>query len=522
MLGVGLPTLIYPFGRDQGTLAYIGSAILRGQVPHRDTWDQKPPGVPYLYALAFLMLGKSMEAIRAFDLLYQLLTVLLLFKLAETLYRASLAFLAGLFYGISYFIENNYFSMAHVDGFLNLPLIAAVYACYLGRRRRNKALLLLGGCLSSLAFTMKYPALFVLIGLGLYLGGEGSSDPAAGGQKREGRLSPAAYLKERVTNPGLLLAGFFLGLLPPALYLLRKGALYNLLETQWVFNSGYTRLAFQGGLLEFFSTVLIQLNRYLYYKAFFSVLMVAALVYGFTHRTSENRLTLVWFFSSLLGVIAQAKFYYYHWMLLLAPLSVLSAVGFDRLFQGLRLGASWLKNEFKVFALVTLFILILPTVNSYRSMARTFVDLLRGTLRVEDYYDRFNTPQGDFSLRTILAVVDYLQQKTTRQDAVYIWGFEPLINFLADRPIPTRYTYNVPLVAPWGKPSWREELIEDLKRSPPRYMMVAEKDAIPWTTGRTEDSKRLLEEFPDLKTFLRENYREEKQIGPFTLYRRKI
>ncbi len=510
VLCLGLPTFYYPLGRDQGNLAYSGSIILKGQVPHRDSWDQKPPGVAYLYALAFLLFGKSMEAVRALDILYHLVTVLLLFELVKTLYHTSVAFWAGGLYSLSYFVQNNYFNIAHVDGFLNLPLTAAAYLCYVGQGRRKKTLLFLAGFLCSLAFIIKYPSLLVVLGFILYLL-KSKPPEVAPSSNQSNKFQP--WL-----NSGLLMLGFILGLVLIILYLFQKGALYPLLETQRVFNTGYTRLALHDGFRAFLSTTLVQLSRYVYYKAFFSVLAAAGLVYCFKSKTSENRLVRIWFFASLLGVMVQAKFYYYQWMGLLAPFSILSALGLTEIFQGFYLKGFY-KNEQRIFTLAALFILILPTLNSYQQMSRTFIDLFRGTLSLEEYYARLDFLQGDTSLRTTLAVVDYLQQRTNPEDTIYIWGSEPLIYFLADRATPTRYTFNVPLIVSWGKASWREELLQDLTRSRPRYILVAEKDGMLWTTGRSEDSKTLLEEFSELKTFLMKNYHKEGKIGHLTLYR---
>ena len=47
---VRLPSLVQPMGPDQGLYAYVGERILHGELPYRDAWDQKPPGIHYVYA----------------------------------------------------------------------------------------------------------------------------------------------------------------------------------------------------------------------------------------------------------------------------------------------------------------------------------------------------------------------------------------------------------------------------------------------------------------------------------------
>ena len=50
LLIVRLPSLVQPMGPDQALYAYVGGRILHGDLPYRDAWDQKPPGIHYVYA----------------------------------------------------------------------------------------------------------------------------------------------------------------------------------------------------------------------------------------------------------------------------------------------------------------------------------------------------------------------------------------------------------------------------------------------------------------------------------------
>ena len=50
LLIVRLPSLAQPMGADQGLYAYVGDRIRHGELAYRDAWDQKPPGIHYVYA----------------------------------------------------------------------------------------------------------------------------------------------------------------------------------------------------------------------------------------------------------------------------------------------------------------------------------------------------------------------------------------------------------------------------------------------------------------------------------------
>jgi len=51
LLTIRLPSLVQPAGGDQGLYVYAGQRILAGDVMYRDMWDQKPPGISFVYAL---------------------------------------------------------------------------------------------------------------------------------------------------------------------------------------------------------------------------------------------------------------------------------------------------------------------------------------------------------------------------------------------------------------------------------------------------------------------------------------
>src|SRR2546423_1501689 len=61
--------LTFSFGRDQGIYAMVGDGIVHGKMPYRDLWDFKPPGIFLVYALAQVLFGHSMLAIRILEVL---------------------------------------------------------------------------------------------------------------------------------------------------------------------------------------------------------------------------------------------------------------------------------------------------------------------------------------------------------------------------------------------------------------------------------------------------------------------
>jgi hypothetical protein len=68
LLILRLPSLVQPMGADQGLYAYVGDRILHGELAYRDAWDQKPPGIHYVYA-ALRAVAPRDAAVPAADLL---------------------------------------------------------------------------------------------------------------------------------------------------------------------------------------------------------------------------------------------------------------------------------------------------------------------------------------------------------------------------------------------------------------------------------------------------------------------
>lgn len=104
-------------------------------------------------------------------------------------------------------------------------------------------------------------------------------------------------------------------------------------------------------------------------------------------------------------------------------------------------------------------------------------------------------------------------------NGVYVWGAAALIYYLTGRPSPSRFVPNFPLVAPWGPPAWRDELIADLQRSPPAFIVVAQGDQGSKAL-RPLDSEAYLKRFPALNAFISKSYERAAAFPFFVVYRR--
>jgi hypothetical protein len=84
-LGISLqliPTLIYQ-GRDSGIVAYTSHRVLKGDILYREVWDNKPPVIYYLNALAFSIVGTNRWALWWVDTLSVYVAALVVFWLVR-------------------------------------------------------------------------------------------------------------------------------------------------------------------------------------------------------------------------------------------------------------------------------------------------------------------------------------------------------------------------------------------------------------------------------------------------------
>ena len=85
-----------PLERDEGEYAYIAQRWLLGEVPYRDSFDQKPPAAFGVYALILSTLGSSPAAIHWGAQLWMLGTLALVVHLGRAWLSAPAAVAAGL------------------------------------------------------------------------------------------------------------------------------------------------------------------------------------------------------------------------------------------------------------------------------------------------------------------------------------------------------------------------------------------------------------------------------------------
>jgi hypothetical protein len=236
---------------------------------------------------------------------------------------------------------------------------------------------------------------------------------------------------------------------------------------------------------------------------------------------------VVFLLSSVAATLLQGKLFEYHWIPAFAPAAILSAACLIGLLREIRAQAgrsshaplkTWPDMRTALAVVVIAGLLILTGYDNLARYRRMAV-YLAGRMSAEQYYAQFDIGT-DFSRTGTLRAATYLREHTEPGETALIWGAEPVVNFLAQRASPTKYIFTYMLVDEGGSSrleASRRDLINDLDKAEPTYIVLVEGDVTPLTPL---GSRAQLDEFPAFKAILDSEYRFEIQVEDYLFYRK--
>lgn len=511
VLGCALLLPAFSFGRDQGIYATVGRAMLSGQVPYRDVWDFKPPGIFLLFAVSEALFGHTMAAPRILEALGLLAMAWAMVQLAERWYGSKTPGWIGAAIAAIVHVELDFWHSGQPESFGGFLCILALWlATGESSPRLRPWLWGLAGALLGFSSLLKPP----LGGVGLIL---------------------FAYLvrQQRANRRDLLLglsALCFGAALPLALcfvWFWSRGGWDALLWTMKDFAPGYTALGWQGdhrALEMFYFAAVEAMTRF---SALIAIGVVAALMLpvATVREQSGTFLLLGCAVVQITGIALQAKFFQYHYGATTPLLSLIAGSGWHKLWA-----RSWPKRPtgpLLVLASAVAALWMRKPVNDVPGtvLERTFarLEFLFHARRPDarPQLDAALHRAADYDLAADRLVADWVIGNTKPNDAILIWGFEPVVYWISGRRPATRFIYDVPQRSQWQTEISQRIYIEEVTRSRPSIVIVQHHDVFPGVTGHMTDSAADLERFPALDAYVSEHYVAETSIEDFDVYRRK-
>jgi 4-amino-4-deoxy-L-arabinose transferase-like glycosyltransferase len=498
----GAVSLVYPFGRDQATYAFMGDAILHGMTLYRDVPWGLPPMTALVHAFAFVLFGRNMTSIRILDLLWTLATVggLSLF-VTKAFRRPWLGVIAGLLYSLIYY-GIDFWDTAQVDGFLNLPLVLSMYLLAWTLTRGNSGkhpsssrmwasygVLFVAGFLMGVALLFKYTMGLLLPGAALAVALASDRRPAEGWRA-------AAWFCGGSLAAGLaaLLAIYGSGALPAFIELEVHGIL------------PYSRLAYHVsdavlpicllGIPGLIAALVILLAKRRQWTP--SPVLGAALI-------------LAWLAAALASLLAQGKFFIpYHYLPVLPPLAVFGACALAVAFRPL---ARSLVSTWRMVALLTIALAGLALAADYPARLAVLARVASHRVSLADLWSQGSFSRGKYLVSEDLALARYLKERTRPEERVANFGIDPPATFPDWREPVLRLT------AKTGVDPSLWELPAEFRANPPDIITVKHGERLPWVWAGNRDAYEHLLAFAGLRDFVAERYELEARIGHFDVLR---
>jgi hypothetical protein len=386
-------------------------------------------------------------------------------------------------------------------------LLAGLWVFVRFLRSRSERLVWLAGLFWGGAFLYKYTALFYPVCALAFLGL--ITVAADRGISRRGTRGLGRVLI-------MLGCGFGTSLLPVIVYFAAHGALGDLVSASVFYNLKYTGVVSAGnGGLGFAlgqAAKWILRNPFLWLGGMAGAVTVAI-------RSRKERTSAIWLFwlaAAWAAIAANRRYFHYHFIQIVPPLAVLSAYVLD---WGITSIGRRKLRALTVPALAACFLLMAPDVRKVQQNLKPDLKVLLKKTTQPEYWARFVT--GDFSFLGDLYLAEYLKERTGPEDRIFIFGFEPLVYFLAAREPASRYIFNDPVTAPYVDHEARtralEEIVTDLGDTQPVYIVVVEGDANPVDPT---DSYGFFRNTALLGNLVDEGYLLERQARKFHIYRR--
>ncbi|WP_437620118.1 glycosyltransferase family 39 protein [Sorangium sp. So ce1151] len=555
-----LQILTYGYGRDQGIYAMVARAVLDGGMPYRDAFDFKPPGIFLIYALARALFGPAQWGIRALEVLGLAGMCLAMVSLAGRAFGDRRVGVVAAALAVLVHAQLDFWHTAQPESFGGMLTVFALLAATprrvagAPRPAPGAAALIASGALFGAAGLLKPP----LAGGGVVLAvvlaapalaelaGRARRRPARGADRRapeapgsaraapdpgEARASTTAPELARpaptapallwaALRPALLIAlGGVLPVLACVAWFAAKGALGDLREVLFVFTPHYTALGWRdAGVLDMaWHGVSEWLVRYSGPLALGLCCLLA--LHPDRHERAGVALLAGVIAMHLVGVVMQAKFFPYHYGATWPLTAMLAALGLWKAWQrSVRHGAK------AAAALVAALVATAFARSATKDVDEDYLDrcaervaLLAAGARDLGRVDHLASV-ADVNAAANRVVAAWLRERVAPGRPVFVWGFEPVIYDLAERPPATRYLYNVPQRAAWARQEARDALMRDLAARPPAAIVVERRDVFPSVTGDGLDSRDTLGGFPALAGLLEERYELAVRIEDFEIY----
>jgi hypothetical protein len=252
--------------------------------------------------------------------------------------------------------------------------------------------------------------------------------------------------------------------------------------------------------------------------------IIAAITISPMHHREREGLFLVLGVIALhvTGIAMQGKFFQYHYGATLPLVMFVAGLGLYKLWRRCLAGGLGGALAFAAF-----FSVCITMRQAVGDLPQDFWDRsamrFRYLFRMAPFERREALDEelgyvADYNLAADRAVAREIRSRTRGGAPIFVWGFEPAIYWLAERPAASRFIYNVPQRTSWEQGRARADLLRDLAAQKPAAIVVQRNDVFGVVTGNNLDSRGELPNFPALQELVRSSFELVTTVEDFDIY----
>lgn len=466
-----LPSLFEPYWYgDESIYLTLGMGLKKGLLLYRDIFDNKPP---LIYAIAAIANGRLFW-FRLLLLISTLLSTFFFYKLSKKMFvKNSAVKVSAIFFALFTTIRLFEGNIANSEIFILLPTVFSFYLLWPSVEEKSKKTsyrYLLGGVILSFGFLLKVPAVFDFLSLFLII--YFFSDQ---------KLKLSSLLKK---NYLYFLAGYLTPIALTGFYFFLRGAFYDFFSSCILQTFGYLS-SWKTGSHAF--SILSLFKTDLFLK---SSLILIIFIAFWLKRRQLNKLSaaiFIWFILSLFGATLSGRPYPHYLMQVVPSLSLT----FGLIFV----------NKNRLFLITLTFLFFLAAFVHYRFWTYTtlsyYQNFLQFALKIRNktaYYSYFNN-----QVLTNYKIAEVVSAYSRPDEKIFVWADEPSLYPLSGRLPSTPYTvaYHIIDLKLYAK-------VEKLLLEKPPAVIVYQQN---------------LSRFPFLESLIRGRYLQVATVNNFDIYR---
>jgi len=476
-------------GRDNGVFLYGGQQILLGKIPYLDFWDHKGPLIHYINALGLYLGNGYRWGVWGIEFIFLALTGFGVYKILK-INRGTVSGLIGLgswafathSIGPYHFGDSNF-----TETYSNLFNVL-VLLCWVKTRQQVKAkrYFVWIGLLGGASLLLRPNSLGVVIAVILV------------------EIIQGIFCKTTratVNDTSLILIGCAVFPILFALFFYRAGALPSVIDAVFRYNLIYARsgVSVISDFIIIRGTQIFALLGGLAYVI--AIAFLARIVSDIKNQLPVGTFSLLLLLGVPLemGLISLSGRVYPHYLISLFP------------YFGLLMG-------FAVSVIISRFHFnrgnAPATVLAFASLASLIAFSLPSQKEYLDIAQRLLL-EREKGIEAPSVLVRYVRENSFTGDTVLVWGNDVWINFLSDRPSPSKYSFQYPLfMQGYSKPEHVVGFLRELQENPPRLIVgvkeVDRKEILPLPILLNQpgglESPDLPAELADVFIFIRDHY----------------